>query len=165
MIRAVMAVVLATALLATSVPAVETARREYSDGRVDAEVLTLERAIRDVHARDVAVRDRTAGPRRVVTVRLPPRSWQSAPIEYVAIGGPKARSIPAGDAVDVTWKLAGSPAHEHRVPGVRVVGSGANHRSSDPLILSEPGTHRLVVSKQRAENETVVTVSRLDSDR
>lgn len=162
MLRVVVALGLAVALLAVSVPALETARSEHSDRRVSAELNELTAAIADLQAREAAVRTDRVQPRRVVTVRLPGRSWTDAGIEYVAIGGHPDR--PAGDERTesaIVWRTTGGRVRTRSLPGVSVEADTAD-RDDGPLVIREPGRHRLAVSLVAREHRTVVTVREVE---
>ena len=161
MLRVVVAVALSMALLTVSLPALETARRDHSAQRVTGELDGLTAAIEDVHAREGAVPDGTAGARRVVTLRLPARTWTDAGVEYVAVGGRLDRSPPGeGDEVDLSWQVTGRQPRERRIHGVAVE-ARTDAGGDGPLVLREPGTHRLAITLVERGNRTVVVVRRL----
>jgi hypothetical protein len=162
----VVAVVLTAALLAVSLPALDSTRRDHTDAAVEAEVERLEAAIRDVDAREQAVRAGSPGARRVLTIRLPVRSWTDAGVARLAIGGPP-ESTPSDGATgrarpDVVWQVAGGREHRRRFDGVRVAGRGTD--GTGPLVLAEPGAHRLALSVADRDGRRVVVVRRLGDD-
>lgn len=163
MLRPVLAVVLATALVATSMPAIEAGRRDHTAARVTAELATLETVVGELRERDVAVRPVRPGARRVVSLRLPARSWSSTGLEYLAIGGVPGDNESA-QPVDVAWKLPGGRERSRRLTDVRVVGNGQSGSPTEPLIIRTAGVHRLAVSWYRCANRSVVSVRRLGSD-
>jgi hypothetical protein len=159
MLRAVMAVVLATALLATSLPVLDAARRDHTAGTVRAQLDRIETAVADLRTREEAVPPETAGARRVVTVSLPARSWTDAGVSYLAIGGSPRESVPGDrERAEIAWQVRGGPLQERRIPGA-VVEPGT--RGDEPLVLREPGTHRLALSLVDRCGQRVVVVRRL----
>lgn len=159
MLRVVLAVVLAAALLSVTLPAVETASRDTANARLAAGAERVTAAAADLHEREDVVRD-GPGARRVVTVLVPAESWWSARVDYVAVGG-----RPTADGADrtaVAWRVRGSSERTRRVPGVRVVGDGAAADGSAPLVLESPGRHRLVLELTVRDGRRTVVVRRLD---
>lgn len=158
MLRVVVAVVLTVALLAVTLPALETARHDRSAQRVQGELDGLTAVIRDVHTREDAVPAGRAGARRVVTIRLPARTWTDAGVEYVAIGGsPPDTGMDERTKTTFAWQVTGQRPHERRLD-IPVEGGPPNE---GPLIIRSPGVHRLAISRVRRGNRTVVVVQRL----
>jgi hypothetical protein len=157
-LRALLAAALAVAVLATSVPAIEQARTSTATDRA---VTAAEGAVRAFHAvatDEDATRAGLPGSRRVLTVRLPERSWTVARVEWFAVGG-----VP--DGVDPAWarasehgtvvayRVAGGRPRRHRVslPGVDV------RTPTGPVVFRSAGRHRAVLSLVRsAEGPTIV---------
>lgn len=121
MIRAVLAVLLAVALLGVSFPVLEDARKERSstlaESQLDAieaaavELVDSEEAVELDDSGSITAGDETSVPpdhyvasRRSLSVDVPNRGLTEAPVEYVAIGGvpPEVRPADddAGDGVD-----------------------------------------------------------------
>jgi len=160
MLRVVVAVTLAVALLSVTLPALETARASHSDHRIAAEIDGLTAAIDDVRTRESAVEAGTGGTRRVVTVRLPSETWTSVGTEYVAIGGYPDDPALDGNGTTLAWRVAGGQPRERQLPDVTVEPKG--HGDSDgPLVLRDPGPHRLAISLIERGNRTVVVVERV----
>jgi hypothetical protein len=163
MLRVVVAVALAVALLAVSLPALETARADRSEHRVEGEIDGLAAAIEDVHARESAVRAGSAGARRVVTLRVPAQSWTDAGIEYVAIGGRPDRSdVDDRNSTVLAWRVTGREPRERRIPDVTVAGDTVGDSGS--VVIREPGVHRLSVSLTECGNGTAIVVRRLGDE-
>lgn len=159
MLRAVMAVVLATALLATSMPALDAARRDHTAGAVRAELDRFETAVADLQAREEAVPPGTAGARRVVTVSLPARSWTDAGVAYVAFGGsPRDPESVERERAEIAWQVRGGPLTKDRIPGAVVEPATGG---CEPLVLRESGAHRLALSLVERGGRRVVVVRRL----
>ncbi|MFW5917551.1 MAG: DUF7311 family protein [Halorubrum sp.] len=127
MIRVVLTVAVAVALLAASLPALETARTETTADRLDAEGDRVERAVAGVVAGSVAVEDPALAARTTTTVRAP-SGIAAAPVDRFAIaeverdeGGSTAalryridggsdRTVPvAPEAVPATVETADGP--------------------------------------------------------
>lgn len=146
--RAVLAVLLATALLGATLPALDDARRERASATVAEQAETVERTARRLARTDDPTGD--AGARRVLTLSLPASDWTTAAVENLSIG-------PAsGDAGGrIRWHVDGS-THE-------AVLSGPPLRTDDgaPLVLNRTGHHRLVLALDGDPARPVVTVRRL----
>lgn len=151
MIRVVLAVVLTTALLGASLPAIDDARRDHTDAAIRAELRTVERAATSLLETDDPTDD---GARRVVTVRLPTRSWTDARTEEVTIG-------PATDGRGgrFSWTVAGGTRQVRRLAEVPL-----RTPDGDPVSLTGTGRKRLVLSLDGSSAEPVVTVRRFTRD-
>lgn len=162
MLRAVLAVALAAALLAVSLPVVEDARRDHAGSRVRSELRGVERAARALAADSDPVPVGAAGARRSVTVRLPARGWHAAPVAFVAVGGTVGNaSDPAGSDV-LAWRLAGGPRHAIRVEGIDIHRAEGGELAPDgrPLVLGGAGRHDLRLSLASHDGRAVVLVRR-----
>lgn len=147
MLRVVLGTLLAVAVVGASVPAVDSARIEATDSRLRGELTSVRAAIADLLVRD----DPTRGPgaRRVLTVRLPRRSWGQAGTARVALGV----AGPGGDVL--AWQARGGGRRTLRLPArLRAPGE------ADALVLRRPGRHRLVLALVPDDGEPVVTVRR-----
>ena len=157
MLRAVVAVALAAALLGTTLPAVETAQRERTASHVAGEVDRLTSAVADLRARDGAVAER--GARRVVAVRLPQRDWGHAGVEYFRLGGAPGSGRAARDEAAIAWRVSGGVERRRQVPDVPL---GAVATPCDrPLVFREAGTHRIALSLVWRGGERRVLVRRV----
>jgi len=162
-LRAVLAVALAVALLAASLPAVDRARRDHADSQVRGQLERLATAARALAARNDPVPVGDAGATRALTLRLPARGWRSAGVAYVAIGGVPGNATtdtPDGDVL--AWRLAGGPPRVVRVEGVAVHTVADDRIAPDgrPLVLRESGRHRVELSLVRHRGRPVVLVRR-----
>lgn len=167
MLRAVLAVALAVALLAASLPAVDRARRDHADSQVRGQLERLATAARTLAARNDPVPVGNAGATRTVTLRLPARGWRSAGVAYVAIGGVPGNvttDTPDGDVL--AWRLAGGPTRVVRVEDVAVhtVADGRVAPDGRPLVVHEPGRHRVELSLVRHRGRPLVLVRRFKSE-
>ena len=171
MLRVVLAVALSTALLSVTLPALDVARHQHSEAVVRAEVEELTAVIRTVQDGQAPTPLGTPGARRVVEVRLPHRSFTDAGIDYLAIGG---RSTSAGSDTNseaeangshsvpaITWRIDGGRERTRRLPAVTVRHASPSGRVGDPLVLREPGTVRVAVTRAVRGNRTMVVVRRL----
>jgi len=161
MLRVVVAIVLAVALLAVSLPALETARHDHSEQRVSAALDRLTATVQDVHAREAAVGEGMDGARRVVTVRLPARTWTDAGIEYLAIGAhPDRHGVDETNESTFVWQVTGNEPRERRLTDIPV--EADTDGGENPLVIREPGIHRLAVTVSERRNRTVVVVEQLE---
>lgn len=147
MLRAVLAVLIAAALLGLSMPVVDSARVGHADSQVRSELTDLEAVAADLRAESDPTPPGVPGARIERTLVLPPRSWGNAGIAQLTLPG-------SADA-PVRW-------HVHS-------GEMRTVRQSPPMVappegleLREPGTHRLELSLQRRDGRSVVVVSRAD---
>ncbi len=148
MIRAVLAVAVATALVGVAMPAIEDARLEASDRLVRGELAAIERAGESLLAADETTP--SAGSRRVVTVDLPASTWRSAGVDRLAIHGIE-QGADTGVAA-VTYRLDG---RQRRVTlGVPL------HTDDGPLVLDD-GSHRLVLEMAERDGRRVVAIRRV----
>lgn len=130
-VRAVVAVALAAALLAATLPSVDRARVDHADARVAGEVERLERAATALAARNDLVDDGQPA-RTHLTLRLPERTWGTAPVDAFRIPA-------AGGEADVRWTVDGGRTRQRRLDGVDLSGS------TDGLALRTGGRHRLAL--------------------
>ena len=157
MLRAVVAVALAAALLGTTLPAVETAQRERTETQFAGEVDRLTTAIADLRAREQAVAAR--GARRVVTIHVPQRDWDHAGVDYITLGGAPCTGPTAREGAAIAWRVIGAPERRRRIPGVPV--EAVTTPSGRPLVVREAGTHRIVLSLVMRGGERRVLVRRV----
>lgn len=163
MLRAVLAVALAVALLAASLPAVDRAQRDHADSQVRSQLERLATAARALAARNDPVPVGNAGATRTVTLRLPARGWRSTGVAYVAIGGvPENAATDTPDGDVLAWRLAGGPPRVARLEGVAIhtVSDGRVAPDGRPLVVREPGRHRVELSLVRRRGRPVVLVRR-----
>lgn len=140
-----MAVAVATALLAVSVPAVKTVRVSHADARVAGAVDRVETAARTLVERNDAVADPAVGARRVLTLHLPEGTWGTAGLERLAV-----RPHPLGNRSVVRWRVDGGETTERRLETVPIepVGDGFVRRDGGRLrvrlVLLDRGGDRIV---------------------
>ncbi|MFC7136669.1 DUF7311 family protein [Halobaculum litoreum] len=151
MIRVVLAVAVTAALLAAALPAAEDARVERTLAALDRERASVDRAAAAL-ARGEPARGAGVGAlptaRRVVAVTLPDRSLASAAVRSLALCPSR------GDAGSATLVAS--------VEGTATVRADLSARVVLPaggVVLSTPGTHRLVLEPVVRAGDRRVAVS------
>lgn len=146
MLRTVLAVLLAAALLGVALPVVDAARVAHADSQVQTELESLERAAADLRAESDPTEPGVGGARVERTVVLPGPGWGTASVERV--------EIPAEPGATVRWRVDSGSTHQFR-PSVPLVAP------PDGLTLRESGRHHLRLELQRRDGQVVVVVSRV----
>lgn len=146
MIRVVLAVCLTVALLGVSLPVVDDARQERTAARMDRTVDRLAVAAATLRSDD-PTRSPALAPRRTVDLWLPDESWGAVAVERLRLTG---ASSTAPATVSVT--LPGQRPTTVRVDAPLATPAG-------PLVLREPGEHRLVFRLLRRGGGVVVLVT------
>ena len=187
MIRAVLAVLLAVALLGVSLPVLDDAREERSETLVESELDRIEAAAVDLTSTEEAVKLDALGravdgdkateatglqtaSRRSLSVDVPGQTLTEAPVEYIAVGGVPVADRPAGSSsrnggVDdgagvLAYRLADGDTRVRHTP-VEFRAGNANGTISpegDPLVLR--GDAELVLSLVELDGDRVVLVRR-----
>lgn len=137
--RVLLAVTIAAALLAASLPAIEAVRTDRTAAQLDRDADRIEAASTSLLAADEA----DAGARRVVTVSLPQGSLSAAGVNRFAVSCP--------ENCVVRYRVDGSGTHVRPIPIPLSMPAGA-------VALSTPGTHRLLLGLAREDGRRVVTV-------
>ena len=152
MLRLVLAVVLAGALLAATIPALEDGRATATDRRLRGELTSLRNVARELARTNDPVAPGRRGARRVVVLTVPD-GVAAASVAYVELGGDGGSTL--------AYALAGGPRHELRLGGldVRTTGSG-----SGPLVLREGGRYRLALELVGVDDGPAIVVRVLDAD-
>lgn len=135
MIRAVLAVALAAALLAASLPAVDSAATDRTAAALDRDIDRIERAGKSLLADD------DPGARRVVTVTLPPDSLRSAGMDRL--------TIDCRPDCAVHYRLDGAESRTRWLTLPLTTPDG-------PVRLARPGEHRLTLRLVRHDGARVV---------
>lgn len=148
MLRVVLAVAIAAALLGTAIPVVEDARVTKAQIGVETELERLERAAKRLVARNDILPGDAPGARRVIVLRLPERRWGSRGLAVL-------RFPPPGSLKDPSWRIGERPLEVWR-PDVTLGGA------SGGVSLREGGRTKLVLTLHRIDGEPVVIVSRPD---
>ena len=160
MLRVVVAIVLAAALLGVAQPAVEDARETAAERAVERELVAVERAVADLRS-ETAVPYGQSGARRVVVLDLPERSFASAGIEYVSFGGLPEDGV--GSNV-LAYHVADRPPDIVRLDAdLRVERSrgGVERLVEEPFVLRTGGRHRIALVPVRYDGQRVVVVRKL----
>jgi len=139
-LRVALAALLALALVAATLPAVETARVERTDAALDREGDRLDRAAASLVRTSEAAAAGDA--RRTVVLRLPGRSWGSAGVDAEVADG------------SLRWRLSEGRWRERRLTAVVV---------PEPIALSA-GRNRLRLALVRRGGRAAVAVRPFKSD-
>jgi hypothetical protein len=164
-IRTVLSVALAVALLGVATPAIDDARTTRTSQLVEEDLTNVVRAATDLVAREDAVPVTARGARRAVAVTLPVRSVTSAGVSYVAIGGvPDGNRPPDTNQTDVlAYRVAGGPRHVVTV-GLDVRVADRDERwhvepDAEPLVLRGTGDVQVVLTLVRLDGDPTVVVT------
>jgi hypothetical protein len=166
-IRVVLGVALAVALVAVTTPALEDARADRT------ERLTARELDRVGVAAEELAREEAPGARRTLTLSLPGDSATEAPLSFVALGG-----VPDNSSATVTdtaardllvFRVAGGRRHVRRVEAdLRVVrggigGAGGNRtrstEDSRALVLRGGGSYEVTLRLVRSDGRRIVVVA------
>lgn len=147
MIRLVVTVLVALALVAASLPAIEHAGADRSDAQVRAAIDDVDAAATDLARSEEAVPG-TAGARRVLTVDLPAEALAAAAVERVVVE-PEGR----------LYRYRVEDRSGRTVRGTTPVYT----LGGEPLVLREAGSHRLVLALVEVEGSRRVVVERFDA--
>jgi hypothetical protein len=158
-LRVVLAVVLAIALLAVALPAVERARTQRSADLAEGSLARVAERATGLAATDAATDGGAA--RRVVSVTVPAGGPGTAPVAYLAVGGAPDCATPrdasGGDVV--AYRLRGGPTRvRHLAVDLRVRTGGRLRDDDDPLVLRDDA--RLVLSLVGTDGGSRVVVER-----
>lgn len=148
MIRVVLTVLVAVALLAASMPAIETARTATSAERIGAEADRLERAIGGVVSGSAPVSDPAMAAQTTVLLRVP-TGFAAADVERIALVESPDR--PSG--VAIAYRIDGRPERTLRVgtgPAETAVDLG-----DEPIELRPGGANRIRVKYVEDDGPTV----------
>lgn len=162
MIRAVLAVLVAVALLAPTMPALSDARAQTTHQKLAGIAAELTRTANELEAGSTAVDDRELAARTTLQLTLP-AGFDAAPVETAAIGCPAAvlsdeRDPPPGCTAALAYRLRGGEASVHEFPGVEV------RTPEGPVRLSNTPV-RLELRYVRVDDVAIVEVTRADSSR
>lgn len=162
MLRVVLAVLLAVALLGAAMPVVEDARADRTSTLAAGELSRLAERATGLAAGGEAGPD--AGSRRTVDLSLPDGGFATAPLAYAAVGGLPDCDAPgdtgAGDVV--AYRLVGGEPRVRHVPvDVRVVEAGQARDDDEPLVLR--GDASLTLALVEDEGPPTVLVGRTGS--
>lgn len=163
MLRAVLAVALAAALVGVALPAVDRAGVGRGASLLGAEADRLARDAGRLAAGSDPVPVGARGARAVVALRLPGRSWATARVDYLAVGAARRADPPDGPATDViAYRVAGGRERRVRLSvDVRAVAGVEPAPDDRALVLREPGRHVLALRLVRLDGQSVVLVERV----
>lgn len=150
MLRAVLAVALATALLATALPAVESVRTDRTNALVADELNRLVSVASRLAATEDAVA-RGGGARWTVTLRFPVASIGTAGVRTVGI-----ETQTAGQAV-VFWRAEGGDRRRRHVTEVRLATA-----DDEGIEWHSGGRREVTLSLVRSDGAPTVVVARPD---
>lgn len=154
MLRVVVAVALAAALLGASMPAVDTARVDHAEAKMAAEVDRLAAAAERLRERNDPSPPGVPGARTEVRLHLPGSSWGTASLDYLSIPGAVADSGGA-NYTEITWRVEGGRRTTRKL-STPLVGSGGGLR------LEGDGSRRVVLELTRRDGEPAVLARRLE---
>ncbi|MFB6127653.1 MAG: hypothetical protein ABEJ79_10235 [Halolamina sp.] len=143
-VRTVLAVLLAVALMAASLPAVDVARTAHATGELRETTAALSTGVERFAARNDPIGG-GPGARLSVAVRLPARTATTAPVDRFVLDA-------AADAM--RFRVRGGTLSVRRLP-VSLSVSGRRER----LELTAPGTHRLTFRLRRVDGGEAVVVT------
>lgn len=126
MLRVVLAVLFASAILAVAVPAVDRGGTEHSDVRVDAELERFETVAETLADRNDPPPPGMDGARTTVSVRLPGDRVGTAGVERFRI---------EPDRGAVVWRVKDGTEHVRYITAVPL--------SGEPVSLDSGGTHTI----------------------
>lgn len=161
MIRAVVSVGLATAVLAASLPAVEDARADRTGARLDVAVERIERAARELRQHEDATAPWLPGARRSLAVDLPERSWTAAGVGVLAVGArPRETADARTDRDQSTGDTSVAGAENGTLVATRVRGEPTSIeyvpvRIDGQVVIREGGRHRLTLVLVAGDRPTV----------
>lgn len=153
-VRLVLAIVVAAALLGAAMPVVEDARHDVSATEADRAAQELADAITQVSRSSDPVPPGVPGAKRVVTVDLPPDAT-------VRVGGAPNESEADGPGSDlITYDVGPGTSGRDRVPvDTGVVVDGAVKSDGEALVLR--GAERVVVRYVLVDDEPTALVGRV----
>lgn len=161
MLRVVLAVLLAAALVGVGTTALGEVRRERAHELVDGETADLADAIENLARTEAATARRADAARRVLAVGVPTGSPTTAPVEYVSLGGVPGRAVPGDDRSRdvVAYQVRGGEPRLRWLPvDVRLPGRDGLRPDDDALVLERPA--QLVLSLVRRAGRAVVLARR-----
>jgi hypothetical protein len=139
-IRAILAVCLAVAIVGVALPAAENASEDRTARLAESELTRFRATLAELASTDDALPADSPGARRLVTLEIPTPDLTAAPLAYLAVGGvPRTspRNASAATRDRLAYRLRGGPPRTVTVP--------VELRTDDaePLVLREAGRHRL----------------------
>lgn len=150
MIRVVLAVLLAAALLSISLPAIDAVGEERATAQMDRAVERIEASAVDLRQENPGPTARL-GPRRVIDLRLPGRSLTTAGVEYISITGRE------GGPARISYALSErEPSHRDLTVPIAT--------PDGDVVLRSTGRHTILLRLVHREGDPTVVVSHRDRD-
>lgn len=146
MFRTVLAVLLASALLAISMPVIDSARVTHAETQTETSLQRLDGAATALTEANDVVPEGQSGARRYHTLSLPRESWGSAGLDALRFPPPSSKRRLAWRVTGGNWTTAATSA--------RLVGP------PDGLTLRGGGRTRLVLTLEERRGRAVVVVNR-----
>ena len=109
MIRTILAVVLALAIVSLSMPAIDRVATVGTERGLEADLATLEAEAVELLEEEERPPAGDPGPQRVVTITLPAESPTTAGVDYVAVGDSLEATTDTADRPIVTYRIEGGP--------------------------------------------------------
>lgn len=140
MIRAVLAVIVGVALLATALPALEAARVQSTHEEFGSVAREITRSAAELESASTAVTDRELAARTTIRFGLPV-GFDTAPLDTAAIGCPSEvldveQADPEGCNAALVYRIRGDGPTVRRFPGVEArAPSGPIRLSGSPVRL------------------------------
>lgn len=180
MLRTVLAVALAAALVAAANPALESTRTTRTDHLVAGELDRIETAAQVLAREESPAPLGDPAPRRTLTVSIPGESPTSAPVDYVALGGlpggPSPEKAPVADTADrdvFAFRVSGGRQRVRRVDfdfraAIPADADPSDENSTDgdsrwrvesdaiPIVLRGGATYRLTLRLVRLDGRPTV---------
>lgn len=145
-VRTLLTVLVASALVGASLPAVDDAREQRTAMRLDATATRLSDAAATLVATDDPVPPGERGAARTVVVTVSRAGFAAARADYLSVGGLPGAAAPA----TIGYRVAGEPPR-------RVDAAVAFVTGPEPLVLP-PGRHRLRLTLVRTPSGVGVRV-------
>ncbi|MDZ5810278.1 hypothetical protein U4E84_02770 [Halorubrum sp. AD140] len=154
MIRVVLTVLVAVALLAAATPALTDARAATTAERLDSESDRIERAVGEIAAGSVSVEDPALAARTTVTVRAP-TGFAAAPVDRVALVETENAE---GDEVALRYQIGGEAA---RTVSIAPVAAGATVDVDGGAIELRPAGESRLALRLVDDDGPTVRIARL----
>lgn len=148
-VRVVLAVVLATALVATALPAMDAGGERATDAHLRGEVGELERTAAALLETEETAWNESDAPQRTVTVAVPERGWWRAGVDHFVVRDPAADSTRGRVAYDIDGR-------RERVCTLDV----AMRPDDGPIDIRRAGEHELRLRLVRSDGKRTVVVDR-----
>lgn len=138
-IRLLLAGCLTTALLAASIPVIETTQDATAHSRATDQLHTIQTTITALRTENEPVHPTNPGATRDITVDIPATGPGTTRITWIAIGGIPGSDPPDGPHNDIlAYHLEGGPTKVIRTAiDIRIVDTGTRQSDSTPLLITD----------------------------